>query len=160
MKRVVAAGLLLTAFALSSPAAAQNWSGVYFGMSAGGNAGSSNTTTDIVNPTTFFGVCPACLADFTAKRDQRFGTSGFNAGVHGGYNWQSGNFVAGFEVELGYFRSTGSHVYSAGLQTPGLINTQVSTNWLLTARPRLGIVANNALFYGTGGVAVTDINAS
>jgi outer membrane immunogenic protein len=160
-----AAGSVAAAFcgvpAIAAPPAPMfNWSGFYMGLNAGGSWGTSNATTDISVPSlAFFGLCPACLADFAAKRNQSFNTSGFTGGIQGGYNWQTGNLLAGFELDFEYFRSAGSKIYFAGLQTPGSITTNIKTDWLFTARPRLGVVANNWLFYGTGGLAVTGIRA-
>jgi outer membrane immunogenic protein len=71
--------------------------------------------------------------------------------------------LAGIELDFEYFRSAGSNTVSGPGAFPGFsvsITSSVSTNWLFTARPRLGIVSNNWLFYGTGGLAVTQIKAT
>ena len=149
----------------SASAANYNWSGWYLGLNAGGNWGTSAATTT-VQPSTFpagFGSCPACRSDIAAIGNQKFDTSGFTGGVQGGYNWQSGNLLVGIELDYQYFRSAGS-ISTTGFapSLPGLVtvNTSVSTDWLFTARPRLGAVANNWLFYGTGGLAVTKLKAT
>jgi opacity protein-like surface antigen len=70
----------------------------------------------------------------------------------------------GVELDFEYFRSAGSkNVASGDLCCAGsslAIATSVSTDWLFTARPRLGFVQNNWLFYGTGGLAVSRLKAS
>ena len=38
--------------------------------------------------------------------------------------------------------------------------TSINSNWLFTARPRIGFVSDNWLFYVTGGLAVTDLSAT
>ena len=69
--------------------------------------------------------------------------------------------VAGIELDFESFRSAGSIATSAPLfgaiQT---VNSSINTQWLFTARPRLGVAANNWLFYGTGGLAVTRLSAT
>jgi outer membrane immunogenic protein len=37
------------------------------------------------------------------------------------------------------------------------IHQEVKTDWLFTARPRVGFTSNNVLVYGTGGVAITNL---
>ncbi len=143
-----------------------NWSGWYWGLNAGGNWGSSGNATTFeqsaVAPTYAVPAIPALNA---LGAPASFGTNGFTGGVHGGYNWQSGNFLAGFEVDLEYFRSSGSRTATGAfvpplVPAPIAITSSISTDWLFTARPRLGIVFNNWLLYGTGGLAVTQVKAS
>ena len=47
-----------------------------------------------------------------------------------------------------------------GLAANYAITTSINSNWLFTARPRIGILANNWLLYVTGGLAVTDLSAT
>jgi outer membrane immunogenic protein len=142
-------------------AAADNWTGWYMGLNAGGNWGTSQPSTTATRGTYFV---PRDLAQIAAAGNQSFKTNGFTGGIQGGYNWQSGYLLAGIELDFGYFDSSGSQrVTAAYLSAPGSalnVNTSVSTNWLFTARPRLGVVANNVLFYGTGGLALTQLKAS
>src|SRR5262249_29266899 len=44
----------------------------------------------------------------------------------------------------------------AGALNP-TITSSLTTNWLFTARPRLGLAANNWLIYATGGLAVVQM---
>jgi outer membrane immunogenic protein len=73
---------------------------------------------------------------------------GWIGGGYGGYNWQSGNFVFGFETDIeagdvnGSFSSTG-----------GLISGSTDLNWQGSLRGRIGIAADRTLFYLTGGWA-------
>jgi outer membrane immunogenic protein len=149
-----------------APAAAYNWSGWYWGLNAGGNWGRSRNATTFeqsaVAPTYAIPAIPALNA---IGAPASIGTSGFTGGVHGGYNWQSGNFLAGFEVDFEYFRNAGSRTATGAFvpplaPAPIAITSSVSTDWLFTARPRLGFAVNNWLFYGTGGLAVTQVKAS
>jgi outer membrane immunogenic protein len=144
----------------SAAPATYNWSGFYMGLNAGGNWGTSSPSTSLTGGS-FFGACPSAIcSDFAAKNNQSINTSGFTGGIQGGYNWQSGNLLAGIELDFDYFRNNSTLFYAAGLQPNGGVTTNIKTDWLFTARPRLGMVANNWLFYGTGGLAVTRIKAS
>jgi outer membrane immunogenic protein len=91
-----------------------------------------------------------------------FSTSGFTGGVFGGYNYQMGQWLLGVEADFEYFRSAGSNTVNGLLLgvSPTTVTSSMSTDWLLTLRPRLGIVSGNWLFYGTGGLAVTRQSAS
>ena len=91
-------------------------------------------------------------------------TNGFTGGGQLGYNWQSGNAVLGIETDFEYFRQHGSAtsgaIYPCCAPTAFTINSSVTTDWLFTARPRLGWAINNWLLYVTGGVAITELKGN
>lgn len=171
---------LLAALSLSSPTLAAdlatkapiykaeapyNWSGWYVGLNAGGDWGRSTSSTRVDQgggvPLFIIPLPPAITA---LGAPASYSTSGFTGGVHGGYNWQSGSLVLGLEADFDYFRSAGSATV-AGPMPGGLagnitISSSISTDWLLTVRPRLGFAVNNWLLYGTGGLAVSQVKAS
>jgi outer membrane immunogenic protein len=72
--------------------------------------------------------------------------SGFEGGVQGGYNWQSGCWVFGIEGDL---------------QVTGADDTfapwKFSNPWFGTIRGRGGYTFNNVLFYGTAGLAFGEL---
>jgi outer membrane immunogenic protein len=74
--------------------------------------------------------------------------SGIVGGVEGGYNWQRGSFVLGFEADL---------------QLSGADDTispfEFSNLWFGTVRGRAGVALNNVLLYGTGGLSYGDLRA-
>jgi outer membrane immunogenic protein len=144
-----------------APVAVANWSGWYAGLNAGGDWGTSDPSTTTLQ-TGFFGGCPVCVSAIADNGHQSFRTDGFTGGGQGGYNWQFGNWVAGVEADFEYFRSAGSNsVTFVSFLGSNTINSSMRTDWLFTARPRLGVVANNNyLFYGTGGLAVTELRAN
>lgn len=160
------------AFALVSASPAQagsrtevhNWAGWYAGLNAGGNAGKSDSPTSADVGTCITCFAPAFIADINATGNQGFKTKGFTGGIQGGYNWQAGNWVTGIEADFDYFRSAGSTTVTApDANWNPLFNMTVgsslSTDWLLTVRPRLGFASGNWLFYGTAGLAVTKLKA-
>jgi outer membrane immunogenic protein len=146
------------------PAPTFNWTGFYVGVNAGGNWGTANTSTTVGESATgtFYGPVVRAAINGVITAPRSFDTAGFTGGIHGGYNWQLGNLLAGIELDVEYFRSTGSNTVSGAYAGPATatVSSSISTDWLFTARPRLGVLSNNWLFYGTGGLAVTRIKAS
>ena len=153
-------------------APAPNWTGWYVGLNAGGDWGTSNGSTSQFCNLVAFAAGGGCFGTDVSTpinavgASQRFNTSGFTGGIQGGYNWQSGSWLVGFEADFDAFRSRGSTTAS-GLVTLGgaagsmlSINSSLTTDWLFTARPRVGWVTGNWLFYGTGGLAVADLRGN
>ncbi len=142
-----------------------NWSGFYIGGNIGGAWGRSDTNSSLTNVDCGALVCyiDSVVADINNQAAQRLSASAFTGGFQAGFNAQFGSFVGGVEVDINSFRLSGSNVKSAyftGFPGPGLAPTYTdsfSTSWLLTARGRLGVAANNWLFYGTAGLAATNL---
>ena len=88
--------------------------------------------------------------------------SGFTGGFQAGYNWQvSNNAVLGIEGDIGAFDLRGSSTASGFAQGVTFTTTSsASTTWLATVRGRLGLAANNWLFYVTGGAAFTTLKGN
>src|SRR3954449_9960937 len=74
--------------------------------------------------------------------------SGFSGGVQGGYNWQSGPVVFGFEADI-----------QAGGANDTFAAWKFSNPWFGSVRGRIGYALNNVLFYGTGGLAFGELRA-
>jgi outer membrane immunogenic protein len=79
-------------------------------------------------------------------------TSGGIGGLHGGYNWQSGNVVFGAEGDLSLSWMDGSSTFTSG----GYMTSH--PGWTSSIRGRLGYAFNNFLVYGTTGLALTSTN--
>jgi outer membrane immunogenic protein len=149
------------------------WTGFYAGLNAGGNWGHSDSSTEVVSGGDFF-ASPICFPpangcvvntiDVHTAGAQRTDTSGFTGGAQAGYNWQTGNLVLGLEGDIDYFRSAGTSSKTVGLVSGRaghvIVTSSMSTDWLFTLRPRVGWAVDNWLFYGTGGLAVTDLKPS
>lgn len=145
------------------PVAAYSWAGWYIGGNVGGAWGhSSAQTSTIFSPTGYFATTsPGAIA---AAGSRSIDPSGATAGAQLGYNWQFGATVFGFETDFGYFgnrrSSIGNGIYPCCAPTGFTVSSAVKTDWLFTARPRLGFTADNWLFYVTGGLAVTELKAN
>ncbi|MGA3310344.1 MAG: outer membrane protein [Xanthobacteraceae bacterium] len=113
-----------------------NWGGIYFGINGGYGFGTSNWT-------------PA--APFIPTGN--FSTSGFLAGGTLGANYQMGAFVLGIEGDGDWTNLSGSVTCTRGY------TCQTSSDWLATARGRIGYAFDRILLYGTGGGAAGNIKA-
>jgi outer membrane immunogenic protein len=107
-------------YTVNQPLNAYSWAGPYLG----GNIGYSWGSVDN-NPTK---------------------PSGFEGGVQGGYNWQTGPFVFGIEGDI---QATGADDTFAPWK--------FSNPWFGTLRGRAGYAFSNILFYGTAGLAFGEL---
>ena len=135
------------------------WSGCYVGANIGGGASESNFDTAIDPGTHLVFPDPAVVA---GSGSGSHGGDGLLAGGQVGCNLQSGLLVAGLEGDFDYFHSNpwfsnNSNTLSDGV-TPFTITQSVTTNYLATIRPRIGIAADRNLAYLTGGVAFTRVS--
>jgi outer membrane immunogenic protein len=180
-KYAIAAAVLAfsgTAYAADMPllkappmaAPAFSWTGWYVGLNAGGTFGHDSSglfVDDSVGRYFTFGAGQALnVATVDAAGGKPFNNRGFTGGGQFGYNLQMNPFVAGAEVDIGYFNPKGSQSV-AGVYLPGggvgaggsplSFNQTASGTFLSTFRARLGIPVNNWLFYGTFGGAVANL---
>jgi outer membrane immunogenic protein len=148
------------------------WSGFYVGANAGGVWAESRTRTsaaclDFDGSKTF--DCPFTSAFeepplstnnsslINAAGTGTLSDNGFTIGGQAGYNLQVKGFVFGLEIDAGSFGLSSSR----SVAVPALlttVTTSFETDWLVTARSRLGVpVMPNLLIYGTAGVALTNL---
>jgi outer membrane immunogenic protein len=150
-----------------------NWSGFYVGVNAGGAWGTfrARTTTDF-NPAPLGGPSVynisnpredvAALASVGA---QDLKGSSFTGGGQAGYNWQRDRIVLGIEADMSYVHLRGAdsrttpYPILGGLFTM-TVASQAAADWLFTLRPRVGFAYSNWLFYGTGGLALTELRGN
>lgn len=123
-----------------SPLPERNWSGLYFGLNAGGQFGHSEDLDRDYN-VDFDGVGP--------DKPWGYSESGVAAGGQIGYNLQWHHLVLGPEVDVGYMNlhGRGAEPGSPGGDTIGQSDSDLFT----TLRGRIGISFDKWLFYGTGG---------
>lgn len=138
-----------------------NWTGFYLGGELGEKWGQGNWTT---TSTSDF---PGTIVDASSPRN--YDPSGFRAGGYAGYNWQVTDWVVGLEASGAWTNSTASAAGIPGCSIlcfpfapgPGVDVASVRIGWDASARVRLGyLVTPGVLFYGTGGVAWQEVQAS
>jgi outer membrane immunogenic protein len=166
---VVAATMMLAFVATVASAAdmpmkapqqpAYQWSGCYVGVNLGGGASGANFNSAVDPGTHLVGADPAVVS---ANGSGSHGGDGPLAGGQAGCNLQSGTLVFGVEGDLDYFHSNpffenGTMTLSDGA-TPFLVKQSLTTSYLATVRPRIGIAADRNLAYLTAGAAFTRVS--
>lgn len=117
---------------------AHSWSGFYTGVSAG-------TALSQVHALNMSGIDGAI----------DIARTGLTGGIQAGYNWQSGNLLAGIEGDLGYLG-----IDRLLLNWNNDTGFGVKTDWYGTLRGRLGYSTGPALLYVTGGAAFLQVQNS
>lgn len=144
--------------AVKAPAAARafSWAGCYLGANAGGSESGSNFTTIVGSGTH---LAPADIALVEEGGSGSANSPNFLGGGQAGCNWQSDSIVYGLEGDFDYFRSTPQIINGTATLSDGAtsftVTQTLTTNYLATLRPRLGVAADKNLFYITGGAAFT-----
>jgi len=137
-------------------APAYQWTGCYVGLNGGGGAIGTNFRTT-VNSGTYLDVADA--AEVSNDGTGSYDNSNFIGGGQVGCNWQSVTIVVGLEGDFDYFPGKSSFANDTDtlpdLGIPFVIGQQLTTNYLATVRPRIGIAADRNFAYLTGGVAFT-----
>ena len=138
------------------------WDGFYIGINGGYSWGKAGRELSFFNPLTGIQVIPPIGSGTTSD-------SNLNGGLFGGqigYNWQSGNWVFGFETDAQWTNQRGSASALCGVIAtvlsaclPGVsLGTSAAIeqrlDWFGTFRGRAGVlVTPGVLLYGTGGAA-------
>jgi outer membrane immunogenic protein len=161
MAPAVAADMLLKAPPAPPAPPVFNWTGYYIGASGGYAWGDSDAVTAVAARGTPVYFVPTDLTQIASSGMGTIHPKGGVGGAQSGYNWQSGNVVYGLEVDFSAFSTSDARsvttTYISVPTTSFTVNQSVKTDWLFTARPRLGWANNNWLWYATGGLAVTEL---
>jgi len=140
----------------AAPAPVYQWSGCYVGLNVGGGATGSNFSTGVDPGTYLLGADPATVA---ATGSGSHGGDGLLAGGQVGCNLQSGLVVFGVEGDFDYFHSNPFFENPTQTLSDGVtafnMKQSLSTDYLATIRPRIGIAADRNLAYVTAGAAFT-----
>jgi outer membrane immunogenic protein len=138
--------------------AVYQWTGCYVGANLGGGASGTNFSSSVDPGTHLLGADPGVVA---GSGGGGFNANGLLAGGQAGCNLQFNTLVVGIEGDFDSFRSNpnfsnNTNTLSDGV-TPFTISQSLTTNYLATARPRVGIAADRNFAYLTGGLAFTRV---
>jgi len=173
MKRLlpycVAAALLA-----AGPAFAQDWTGGYVGLYAGGQDdgddgdtvlfdtnldGTFGDTVNTAAPANAFspGFCDGVAQDRTPGAGCAGNSGGADFGIRGGYDWDMGGFVWGLVGEYGL--NDYRDAVSAFSTTPARYTLLRKLDDVLALRLRAGfsVAGDDGLFYGTAGYAQANV---
>jgi outer membrane immunogenic protein len=119
-----------------------NWTGIYIGANGGYGFGQSTPMSLYSDSFSAF----------------NFNTNGWMGGLTAGAQIQSGHTVMGFEADIDWTNISGSStgpVSFNGFQV-GTATLATNLSSISTIRTRVGYAADNWLFYGTAGFAITN----
>jgi outer membrane immunogenic protein len=150
--------LAATGFSQSN---SDDWKGFYIGANLGGAfSGSHGRTNTIFDSAGYFS--DTSVPPINDAGNRHLDLNGFTGGGQIGYNARfAKTLLFGVEADFGALNlddsvsRTGEYPCCAG--TFFTVNQHVSTDWLFTARPRIGVTMGKALIYGTAGLAVTKV---
>ncbi|UTD25854.1 outer membrane protein [Bradyrhizobium sp. WD16] len=162
----LAADLPVKAPIYSAAPVESSWAGLYVGVALGGKWTDAKwTTTQLVDPpAAAFGT-----AVIDASSPDRFRPAAFRVGGYAGYNWQTGPWVYGLEIDAAWSDASDTHAgvpgcrieCAVGFPGPGVDSSVIRALWDVSLRPRVGyLVTPETLVYGTGGVAWQSIEVS
>jgi outer membrane immunogenic protein len=152
--------VLVLALCTGVTAYAGDFKGFYVGFNVGGNSGHSNAATSTVfSPTGYFATSSVPAIATVGK--QNISGNSFVGGGQAGFNLQHNAFVLGLEADFGGMNlgmsKTGTATYPCCAPTAFTIKQFVGTSWLFTLRPRVGFTGGPVFVYGTGGLAMTNV---
>jgi outer membrane immunogenic protein len=121
-----------------APASVPAWAGAHLGF----QGGIAQNHAAFEDSDCFFRGCPLI--------DHRKIGGAFGGLL--GYNWQRGSFVYGVEGDWNWINAKWSRL-DPNVNGPESRSISFETNWLATARGRVGVALNQTLLYVTGGAA-------
>ena len=144
---------------LKAPEApAYQWGGCYLGVNLGGGSSGTNFGST-VDPGTYLAAGDAATVGGSGRGGAN--ADGILAGGQVGCNLQSGMLVYGLEGDFDYFHSNPQWNNNTNTLANGnafAISQSLTTSYLATVRPRIGIAADRNLAYITGGAAFARIS--
>lgn len=164
-KSLMVLGLLAVGgfFTFAPRADAHDWSGAYAGANIGGAYGEGNPETSVYAVNSgdpwYFGGTDFDQINGEGARGLRL--QGLTSGGQIGYNQATGDLLWGLEMDFNHFNLDRQHSFTSPYLTlPGVdftLSQRVRSDWLLTLRPRLGIIFDRILLYTTAGMSMTQI---
>jgi outer membrane immunogenic protein len=137
-----------------------SWSGFYIGAIAGAAWSKSDASSAVTYPGSAY-FNGSDISQIDSAGAQKRSDTGFTGGFETGINFQTGSWVFGAEADFSSLRvrdqKSTTVEYNSVPGTFFTVNSDTSANWLITLRPRLGYAINNLLFYGTGGLALSNV---
>jgi outer membrane immunogenic protein len=144
----------------ANAAVAEDFKGAYIGGVIGGASSRVSARTTVVTPGSYFAT--SSVTAINAVGAQSLDQNIFTGGVEGGYMWRNGDIIFGLEGDFSSFRldnrATVSAPYPCCAGTGFTLSQWVYTDYLITARGRIGWVHGRALYYVTSGLAATNLN--
>jgi outer membrane immunogenic protein len=169
MPRIHALFVLFTILLLSLPSPAKadgyDWTGFYAGINSGvavGDADVDATVPWVGAPGDWFVSCFSCARAINVVGKRTIEDVGYTGGGQLGFDYQVGMLVAGLETDFQYFHLKDTdrldQPYPPYAPAGAHIENVLDTDWLYTARGKLGVAMDRLLIFGSGGLALTDLS--
>ena len=165
MARIRSLVVLSTILLLSLPSPAKadgyDWTGFYAGVNSGVAVGDAKTDVTVpwAGPSGYFFFTSA--RSINSIGDRSIDDVGYTGGAQLGFDYQLGMLLAGLETDFQYFHLNDSNrvnqVYPCCAPESYHIENELNTSWLYTLRAKLGVAWDRFLVFGSGGLAVTDL---
>lgn len=158
-----ATAVLICGAAGSAAAADTDWQGVYAGLAVGGAYSAAGPNTSLNTQTGYFDAVDAAQIDPILQRN--VGGWDLTGAALLGYDHRVGNLVVGIEADLtgmGFSekRRQGSTAYVSQPSGSFETETSVSTDFIVSLRPKLGYATGNYLFYASAGPSLARIKTT
>jgi len=140
------------------PEPTYQWAGCYVGGNIGAGASGSNFGST-VDPGSYLGAGDA--ATVSGSGGGSYNAYGLVGGGQAGCNWQHGTLVLGLEGDFDTFHSNPNFNNNTNTLASGAafsVAQSLTTNFLATVRPRIGIAADRNFAYITAGAAFTSVS--
>jgi outer membrane immunogenic protein len=146
-------------FTMTAPAVAQDWTGSYAGVQFG-TVVTSDEGIFSLSPLPAGGALATAFSPSPAVPDAGFfgeAASGNIAGLHYGYDWQSGSMVYGAVASI--FSTDINDKQQGKSRTPAVYTVERSLDTYATLGGRVGYLVQPAtLIYGTAGLAMGQVD--
>lgn len=139
------------------------WSGIHFGVGAGGSLFDTSWTTDCLAALALPADCPNDFFGGSTRIENdnlvRFDAAAFRLSVYLGADWQFSRLVIGIEGDGAWSSADNSHGGIPGTWSsdfgPGQNLSRIENAWDASMRARAGfLVTPTLLVYSTGGLAL------
>lgn len=145
------------------------WQGMYLGGSVGGAWGKSDFATDVgvFTLNTYFSS-QANILSVNNSGSHSIYPNAFIGGIEAGNNWVStNNMLYGLVLDFSSLHINDSYnannvAYPKTYPAIYSMQTSIKTDWLFTARGRVGLISDRSwpMLYATGGLALTNLQVS
>jgi opacity protein-like surface antigen len=143
----------------------RSFEGAYVGANIGYGFSTSNTDVGCVSPPlnfSFSADCYEAIVGGALVTGYDPSPNGVTGGLSAGYDLRFSNVVLGFVTDMSISGMSGRDSSATAVPTfvPEYGSAKESVEWIGTLRSRLGFVADNMLFYVTGGLAYAQVQTS
>lgn len=157
----ISTGLASPSYAAGVNGQPSDWRGFYVGATLGLSKTDADLNVTTQHTGNYFSAQDHDQVRYGGSKD--FSPTDLNGNIFIGHNWQSGNWVYGFEATLSLmnFDEELHTPYTAYITAPAQsfrIDSSVTSHWNAKLLPRLGYARDKTLYFVSAGPALTRIS--